>query len=485
MNTPFFPAFRPRLAALGRHVQHLRQATLSQLEQTLGAWLPAPLLAQAKDQLNSRERIFTLRRTFWCFIWQTLNPGTPCREVVRQVQALFSLQAQKPVDEATSAYCQARGRLPLERLQQALSASALAADQRAHYRWRGHCLKVVDGSTTSLPDTPQNQAAYPQSKGQKPGCGFPLLQLVVLFSLASGSILAAVWGNKHQSELRLFRRLWSWLHRGDVLLGDRHFTDYVSLAQLCRKGVYLIGRLAANRTVDWSQGQRLGPHERLFTWTKPSGRPAYLNRRQWLALPAQITVRVIRVAVSEPGFRTRQLLLVTTLLDPRNYPAQAVAALYRRRWRLELCLRDLKTTLGMEQMRCLSPAMVHKELLCYLIAYNLIRCVMARAAQTYDVDLARVSFKGSLDTVRQYSAALAQARNAKQQRLLRQQLLRNLAFDLLPDRPGRREPRALKRRPKPYALLNRPRHLFKDIPHKNSYRSAQPSKNTIINNYLI
>jgi hypothetical protein len=398
---------------------------------------------------------------------------------------MLTLQARKPIDEATGAYCQARGRLPLERLQHALSASARAADQRADCRWLGHCVKVVDGSTTSLPDTPKNQTAYPQSKAQKPGCGFPLLQLVVLFSLASGSILAAVWGNKHQSELRLFRRLWSWLHRGDVLLGDRHFTDYVSLAQLDCRGVHLIGRLAANRRLDWSQGRRLGRHERLFTWTKPFGRPAYLSRRQWLALPAELTVRVIRVVVSEPGFRTRQLLLVTTLLDPRLYPAQAVAALYRRRWRLELCLRDLKTTLGMEQMRCLSPAMVHKELLCYLIAYNFIRCVMAKAAQTYDVDLARVSFKGSLDTVRQFSTALAQARNRKQQRLLQQQLLRNLALDLVPDRPGRREPRALKRRPKPYALLNRPRHIFRDIPHKNTYRAGLPSNNTIKNNNLI
>ena len=160
-------------------------------------------------------------------------------------------------------------------------------------------------------------------------------------------------------------------------------------------------------------------------------------------------------------------------LDPQVYPLEALAELYRRRWRLELCFRDLKTTMGMEQLRCQSPEMARKELLAYLIAHNLIRCLMAQAAARHRVDPERVSFKGSVDAVRQYSAAMAQARNAKQRERLHDQLLENLARDLVPDRPGRREPRAVKRRPKPYQLLNKPRGKFREIPHRNMYRKPE------------
>jgi hypothetical protein len=407
-----------------------------------------------------------------------LKPHTACREAVRQVQALLCLHGRPPVDEGDSAYIQARQRLPKQRLEQALSATAQAADRRVGGggSLQGRPVKVADGSTTQLPDTPKNQQRYPQSRSQRPGCGFPLLKFVVLFSLTSGAVLNVALGSLRHHDLRLFRRLWDQLKRGDILLGDRAWGEYTTLAGLPCQGVDVVARLHARRKVDFRKAQRLAKHDGLFVWAKGSQQSEILTAQQWRQLPAQITVRVIRFTATIRGFRGRRVTLVTTLLDPKLYPAAEIIALYARRWRLELCLRDLKTTLGMEQLRCKTPDMVEKELLAYLVAHNLIRCVMAQAVARYDVDLERVSFKGTVDAVRQYSAALAQARTRKLRRQLWDDLLLNLARDRVRHRPGRIEPRAVKRRPKPYPLLNRPRQCFQEISHRSRYWKGRPRK---------
>lgn len=224
MNTPCFPAFRARFAALGRRsTARLRQATLDQLGQNLRQLIPVHLMAGEDDGPNSRERAFPLCLTCECFVWQILNPGTSCREVVRHVQALGRLWGRAPVDEGTSAYVQARQRLPQERLEKIMQATASAADRRAGAGGglQGRPIKVVDGSTTQLPDTPKNQREYPQPSTQKKDCGFPVMKLAVLFSLASGAILHVATGNLHMHDLRLFRQMWDWLKSGDILLGDR------------------------------------------------------------------------------------------------------------------------------------------------------------------------------------------------------------------------------------------------------------------------
>jgi hypothetical protein len=216
MDTPFFPEFRSRLAALGRRTHSLRQATLAQLQEHLRGFLPAPLLSAEDQGPNSRDRIFTLRLTFECFIWQLLKPKTSCREVVRQVQALFRLHGQGPVDEGDSACVQARLRLPQERLEKALIATAQAADRRAGRagQLQGRPVKVVDGSTTQLPDTLKNQKRHPQPSTQTLGCGFPVLKFMVLFSLSSGAVLQVVLDSLRHHDLRLLRRLWDHLKPG-------------------------------------------------------------------------------------------------------------------------------------------------------------------------------------------------------------------------------------------------------------------------------
>ena len=417
MHTPYFPSFRSRLAALGRRTaQTLRQATLAQLQQHLSNLLPAPLLSATDEGANSRDRVFNLRFTFECFVWQVLKPRTSCREVVRQVQALLRLLGRAVIDEGDSAYIQARQRLPRERLEKALSATAQAADRRVGSggQLNGRPVKVVDASSTQLPDTKKNQKRYPQSPVQKEGCGFPLLKFKVLFSLCSGAVLNVMFGNLHDHDLRLLHGLWEALKKGDILLGDRAFGEFTTLASLPKLlGVDVLARLHQCRKIDFRKAQRLAKHDGLFVWSKGWYQSEVLSAKEWELLPAQITVRIIRFTATIRGFRSRRITLVTSLLDPKLYSAQELMALYARRWRLELCLRDLKTTMGMEQLRCQTPDMAEKELLAYLVAHNLIRCVIAEAFATYQVDIERVSFKGSVDALRQYSNAISQARNAK------------------------------------------------------------------------
>lgn len=483
-ETPCFPAFRARLAALGRRsAAALRSATVSQLQELLAPLLPAPILAPPASGPNSRQRIFHLRFTFECFLWQVLTPNTSCREVRTHVQTLLREQGRPLADGDDSAYVQARQRLPRESFAQALSATAQVAARRAgtSRQLRGRPVKVADGSTTQLADTPKNQKRYPQSRSQKPGCGFPLLKFVVLFCLHSGAILHVALGSLRHHDLRLFRQLWQHLQTGDILLGDRAWGEYTTLAGLPAQGVDVVARLHARRKADFRQARRLGRGEGLFVWHKSANQSEILSAAQWQALPEQITVRVIRFTPAIRGFRSRQITLVTTLLDPELYPAPEIMALYARRWRLELCLRDLKTTLGMEQLRCKTPAMAEKELLAYLVAHNVIRCVLAAAMAQHEVELERLSFKGTLDAFRQYSTAIAKARSRKLRRQLWADLLWNVACDLLPVRPGRVEPRAVKRRPKPYPLLNQPRRRFKDIPHRNRYWKQHQKKTNRLN----
>lgn len=478
MQTPLFPAFRPKLAACRRDITYqVRRASLAELEHYLQGIFPPHLLSQEDEGLNSRERIFTLLLTFESFLWQILKPKTACREVVRQVQALFRLKDLGSVDENTGAYCQARQRLPQDRLERILTATAATADQRAGAAGQigGRPVKVVDGSSAQLADTAKNQERYPRPAKQKPGCGFPVLKMLVLFSLNSGSVLNAVTASLHKQDLRLLQDLRSELKEGDVLLGDRAYGEYTTLATWPRRGVDVVARVHALRKVDFRKARRFAKNDGLFIWTKnPQQQSSILSAADWAALPEQISVRIIRFSATIRNRRSRRITLVTSLLDPVRYPAAEIAALYARRWRLELCLRDLKTTMGMEQLRCLSPDMAEKELLMYLIGHNLIRCIMAEAISRFQADLERLSFKGTVDALRQYRVAITQARSRKMRNQLWEDFLLNMVRDLVPHRPRRYEPRAVKHRPKAFALLNKPRRQYKEVCHRSKYSKSHP-----------
>ena len=473
--TPFFPALRAQLAAQGQRAgQSLRQMDFPPLLQQLRQLLPPALLAGTEEGSNSRERIFSLWLTLECFLWQMLKPRTSCREVVRAVQALFQAQGQGCVDEGTSAYVQARQRLPKERLEKALVHTARTADRRvgSQGQLQGRPVKVADCSTTQLPDTKKNQKRYPQPSSQKPGCGFPLIKFLVLFSLSSGAILGVALAHWKNHDLRLLHRLWDALEQGDILLGDRAYGEYLTLAALPPRGVDVVARLHGARRVDYRKArQRLGRHDGLFQWEKGYQQSKILTAKQWRQVPAQITVRILRFdAVIRR--RKKRITLVTTLLDPVAYPAHELIGLYARRWHLELALRHLKTSMGMELLRCQSPDMAEKELLAYLVSYNMIRCLMAQALAQAGVEMDRLSFKGTVDAVRQYTPAIHKARSKAQRQQMCDELLRAIVRDLVPWRPHRQEPRAVKRRPKAYQLLNKPRHIFQEVSHRCRYKKG-------------
>jgi hypothetical protein len=473
MHTPYFPALRARLAALGRRQSHvLRQLHFPALLEQLRQWIPAELLASEEEGPNSRERVFSLRLTFECFVWQMLKPKTACREVVRAVQALFESLGRAHVDEGTSAYIQARQRLPRRRLEKILLYTAGLADSRVGEQGRlnGRPVKVADCSTTQLPDTPKNQKRYPQYTGQKPGCGFPLLKFAVLFSLSSGALLRVAMSHWRFHELRLLRGLLPALDKGDILLGDRTYGEYVTVAWLPKQGVDAVARMHGARKVDFRKStKRFARNDGLFEWRKARQPSGILSPAQWRAIPQQVVVRIIRFDAVVRR-KKKRITLVTTLLDPKLYPAEKLIALYARRWNLELALRHLKTTMGMELLRCQTPDMAEKELLIYLIAYNLIRCLMAEAVALADVEMQRLSFKGTIDALRQFTLAIEREPAKRRRRRLWNRLLATLALDLVPLRPGRNEPRAIKRRPKAYQLLNKPRHVFREVPHRSRYR---------------
>jgi hypothetical protein len=484
--TPFFPGLRPVLAPMGSRRQNpghpLRQATLAQIEQTLAPALDPEILQKPASGPHSRRRVFDLATTFWCWLWQVFQGNTSCREVVCQMQALLGLLELSAVDESTSAYCQARAKCSAGLLHKAFAASFQSAEKvaPAPALLQQRPLRVVDGSSVRLHDTPKNRAAFPTAPNQFARPNFPLMKIVVLFSLASGALLAQATGTMDVVELRLLMTLGAHLCAGDILVADRAYGHYVLLHWLSGLQVDLLARLnVRNRRVDFRKAhKRLGPKDALFIWHKPLKVSKLLSLAQWAQVPATITVRILQTRICRPGFRTRELTLVTSLVDPQLYPATELLAAYCLRWRLEMCLDDLKTTLGMEMLGCKSPALVRKELLVFLTAHNFIRWIMGQAAQRQGVSLERISFKGTLDAFRHWTQALAQVRGPGKkgrQKRLWEQFLETLGADLVPHRPERQEPRAVKKRSK-YPRLTKNRHVYVERWSRNKRRRAARAK---------
>lgn len=331
-------------------LQNVRAYTLCQLEGLFGPCVPPTLFPKAAASANSRDRLYTCWRTFWCLLWQSFNPKASGREVVRHLQALFELHDGPTVSEEDGAYCRAKARLPL-----------------SEFPNIGRSARQVDGR----------------------------------------------------------RRV-----------------------------------------------KRLGRDDRLMLWHRGPQPSPWLTLLERASLPTSMTVRTLRGSCYVKDFRVRRVTLVTTLLDPEIYPARGILQAYLRRWRLEMCFDDLKTTLDMEMLRSRSPEMAQKEIYARLIGHNLIRCTMAHAAAQHTVALERISFKGALDALRQFTHAMSQARTRRKRRQLWATPLKTLADDLVPDRPGRREPRGVKRVKNKYPRLSVPRHRFKDRPKRSVRRTT-------------
>jgi len=344
-------------------------------------------------------------------------------------------------------------------------AQKLAAKVPADALWHGHRVELVDGSTVSMPDTPANQKAYPQPKTQKPGCGFPKARIVGRFDLLTGALLDLAMSSLDVGEPALFRRLWDGLSPGDVVVADRYYGSYADIALLQARGVLGIWRLHQARKADFRRGRRLGRDDRLVVWTK-GNRPRWLSKADFDALPPTLTVRLVRVRCTVPGWRAKTVVVVTTLVDPTRYPAPDVAALYGRRWEVETDFAHLKTTLHTDVLRTKSPDIIERELWAHLLAYNLIRTVMWEAAARRGVAPLRLSLKSAVTefvSIWPYSATAAD--RAALTRFY-DSLLYHVGQHTIPSRPGRAEPRVRKRRPKHYPLLTVPRAQWTNTPRK-------------------
>lgn len=470
--TPDFPLWAGGFAAQVQRLRASAGGTLHQFEHLFEGWIPPWRLAQQDEGEHSRDRRWNLRLTFWTFLWQVGQAGASCREAIRQAQACCTAGGRRRPPDQNSPYCQARGALPVERLQQIHDGLAAEAEKAVATQdlWCGHRVIVLDGTTVTAPDTVENQRAYPQQTVQKLGCGFPLLRVLAFLNLATGLLTTWAVGHWRQSEVALLQTLWDGLSPGDVVLADRGFCNWGLLAQCLQRQHPAVFRVKGRRRQDFRLGQRLSPDQRLVDWKKPPECGATFSSQQWDALPQSLPLRLVRCRLERPGFRTQKVILVTTLLDSAKYPPAALAQLYHRRWAMELTLRHLKITLQMDHLSCKTPANLDREIRMHFLMHNLIRRLMLEAARRHRVALERISFAGSLAAARRYGEALLQARSKARRRQLHDELLNVLANDLVLDRPGRREPRAVKRRPKPYPRLMGPRHRWREIPHQNRYR---------------
>jgi Transposase DDE domain len=413
-----------------------------------------------------RERVYTPWITLSLFLSQILSDDHSCDDAVDRFQKYRYDQGLPSVSPETTSYCQARQRLPEKLVWDLVRRTGESIQQSAKLSWlfHGRAVKIVDGSTVTMPDTPANQAAYPQLKTQAPGLGFPIARILVVFSLAVGTVLEAAIGpyqGKQTSELALLRLVIGQFQDGEIVLADRFFGSYWVIAALQARGVDMVVRLHQARKADFRRGRRLGREDHLVTWTKPAHVPDWMSRPEYDAMPARITVRELRVRVKDKTKRVRDLVIVTTLVDAEIYKAVELGGLFRQRWHAELDLRSLKTEMRMEMLRTRSPAMVGKEIGMHLLAYNLIRGIMAEAARASEIKPRTISFTGSVHTIRAFEESHLYDPERIEADLPR--LLELIGQKRVGDRPDRYEPRAVKRRPKPYPRLNMPRREAKRL----------------------
>ena len=404
--------------------------------------------------------IFPPWLTLWGFLGQVLDPDHSCNRALARIQAHRAQVGLPPLSPDTGGYCKARQRLPEELFSELCleTGAQLAAQSDAAELWFGRRVKIVDGSSASMPDTPANQAVYPQPAGQAPGCGFPVVAFVALFCLTTGALLALASGPWFLNDLSLFYFLRDALVWGDILLADRAFCSYAELALLHQRGIDSVMRLNQARRTDFRRGRLLGWRDHVVRWPKPRQRPPGLRERDYRRLPPSLVVRELCYRVDAKGFRTQEILLATTLLDDETYFPEALAELYFLRWDVEIDFRHIKTTMQMEVLRCKSPQMVRKEIWTHLLAYNLIRTLMWDAARSGPARARRLSFKGTI----QHLLAVRDMRWAGHNGHEAMDVLVELvAHQVVPFRPDRIEPRVKKRRPKPCRLMTRPRSELK------------------------
>ena len=457
-------------ARLRQQIKFLRSQFLQGSDLPLSDVLSKAVLMQALAAIDScwKQRIYSPMVTLWVFLGQVLSADHSCRSAVNRLIADRVANGLSRCSPATGAYCQARKRLPEKffSIMACETGKALESKVDPDWLWKGRHVYMFDGSTVSMPDTPQNQLEYPQIYNQKPGVGFPLARLGVVISLACGAVLdlrICAYAGKGTGEISLFKRLWGVFRTGDVVLTDCLMSSWTELTMLKQRGVDSVTRLnRARRSADFRRGKRLGKDDHIVCWPKPM-KPRAMDKETFDALPDSLTVREVRIKIEKPGFRTKTIVVVTTILDPDEVSKEDLLDLYRQRWNNELDLRSIKTTMQMEELRCKTPELVRKEIWTHVLAYNLIRTIMAQAAAKHDILPRTISFKATIQTVEAFQPLLAFRKLYFKPVLgqIFQHMLDIIVANRVGNRPDRFEPRRKKRRPKPYDRLMKPRNEAK------------------------
>jgi hypothetical protein len=426
------------------------------------------------DALNEhgvkyRDRLFSPVTTIWGFLSQVLSEDKSCRDTVSRIIAHRAASGLEPCSPNTASYGNARARVPTDVLRSLAKRTAqqLQDGLPQGWKWNGRNVFIADGSHVSMPDTPENQAAYPQPVVQQEGIGFPLARLAALLSLATGAchdLASAPYAGKGTGETTLLRQMYPSLQPGDVVVADALFDNYFLIWELRELGIDVVARVQAGRVGTVTVQSR--PDGDVIVWQRPN-KPRGMTGEQYRRYPKTQRMRQVSVDARDKDNRAEQFEVVTTILDASISGGQ-IGALYERRWEGEVDIRSIKSTMQMDVLRCKSPEMVRKEIWAHLLAYNLLRTVMAVAAGASDVEPRKVSFKGAKQAVTAFAPKIEAAAPERRAALI-DALLRTVAYHRVGDRPGRWEPRAIKRRPKPRARLMQPRATARLPQNRSKY----------------
>ena len=449
-----FSSFRSR-------VHHARQCGDLYFASLISKETIESVFGQASAILDS-ARVYNTSVTLWVFLSQVMSIHHGCVSAVAKLITYRVANNQRACSAKTGAYCIARDKLDEQSMQRLVTASGREIEDNSpdHWLWLGHRVVTADGATVTMADTPENQAAYPQLSSQAPGCGFPILRVVVLFALSTGVVLEMAMGRykgKLTHEVSLFRQIDQIIEESDVFLADRAYAGWFEMARMIGRGAHVVVRKHQMRKSDFRSGIRYGKDDHSIQLDKPQ-RPKWMSAEEYETYPDYITIREVRIRVAQKGFRTREIIVHTSLLDDTDYTAEDIAALFRRRWQAELHLRSLKTIMQMEHLRCKKPHRVRNEIRCHMLAYNLIRGVMAESAYEAEIEPWEISFKSTLTTVSDMLPVLGLIGNADE---LCSVLFRCCSQHIVGNRPDRYEPRVLKRRHKNYKLMQKPRGSYK------------------------
>ncbi len=441
--------------SLRLQIRHFKNTFFQVGELPFGDLMPDHLIKSIHQSGDVRETVFTPLVTLKAFLLQVLSPTGSCKEAVSHILTERLSSGYEANSMNTGPYCKARHRLSLSHIKEAMLTAGQALHQQAPHSWlwKGHRVVLADGTTLLMPDTEDNQTSYPQQCAQKSGLGFPIMRLVGLLSLATGSCIGYATGpfqGKGSGETSLFSRLIGALGKNDLLLADRYYTTYAIMALMIKRGTPLVFRQRSNVKSDFRRGQRLGAKDHTIDVKKPPRKPVWMTTEAYAELPNEIVIR---------EFAVNGIVYVTTLLNAKTYPKTGLAELYQQRWKVELDFRTIKTHMGMEMLRCQSALMVDKEIVVHLLAYNLIRANLGRAAHINDKKPRHLSFMAVVQLMH-HTVGLCLIMTGKALEKLLSPLLAAMAHTEIGKRNRPNQPRVVKRRPKSYPLMTKPRNKY-------------------------